>query len=67
MMIKKMQSIDSIETYVYGTSKYLVSEKEVMKCNKSIQKMISFDDVIKENIKKHNKNWPQVSYHPQEY
>ena len=67
MMIKKMQSIDSIETYVYGTSKYLVSEKEVMKCNKSIQKMISFDYVIKENIKKHNTNWPQVSYHPQEY
>ena len=28
-----MQSIDSVETYVYGTSKYLVSEKEEIKCN----------------------------------
>ena len=26
-----MQSIDSIETYVYGTSKVLVSEKEEIK------------------------------------
>ena len=24
---KRMESIDSIETYAYGTSKYLVSEK----------------------------------------
>ena len=31
MMIKKMQSIDSIEAYAYGTSKYLVSEKEEIK------------------------------------
>ena len=28
-----MQSIDSIETYVYGTSKYLVSNKEDIKCH----------------------------------
>ena len=28
-----MQSIDSVETYVYGTSKYLVSEKEEIKYN----------------------------------
>ena len=28
-----MESIDSIETYGYGTSKDLVSEKEVIKCN----------------------------------
>ena len=25
------------------------------------QKMINFDDVTKENIKKHNSNWPQIS------
>ena len=25
---KRMQSIDLIETYAYGTSKYLISEKE---------------------------------------
>ena len=28
-----MQSIDSIETYAYGTSKDLGSEKEMIKCN----------------------------------
>ena len=28
-----MQSIDSIETYAYGTSKDLVGEKEEIKCN----------------------------------
>ena len=32
-----MQSIDSIETYAYGTSKYLVSEKEEIKCNNIIK------------------------------
>ena len=31
MMINKMQSIDSIEAYAYGTSKYLVNEKEEIK------------------------------------
>ena len=36
---KRMESIGSIETYACGTSKYLVSEKEVIKCNnKTIQK-----------------------------
>ena len=29
---KRMQSIDSMETYVYGTSKDLVSGKEKIKC-----------------------------------
>ena len=28
-----MQSIDSIETYAYGTSKDLVSDKEEIKCS----------------------------------
>ena len=36
-----MQSIYSIETYAYGTSKPLVSKKEEIKCN---------------NITKQNKN-----------
>ena len=26
--------------------------------------MINFDDVAKENIKKHNQNWPQILDHP---
>ena len=30
---KIMQPIDSIETYAYGMSKDLVSEKEEIKCN----------------------------------
>ena len=35
---KRMQSIDSIETYAYGTSKYLVSDKEEIKCNNIIKR-----------------------------
>ena len=30
---KRMQSAESIETYIYGTSKDLVIEKEEIKCN----------------------------------
>ena len=26
--------------------------------------MINFDNVIKENIKEHNPNWPQIPDHP---
>ena len=33
-----MQSIDLIETYAYGTSKYLVSKKEEIKCNNIIKR-----------------------------
>ena len=35
---KRMQSIISIETCAYGTSKVLVSEKEDIKCNSIIKK-----------------------------
>ena len=35
---KRMQSIDSIETYAYGMSKDLVSEKEEIKCNNIIKR-----------------------------
>ena len=35
-----MQSIDSIETYGYGTSKDLVSKKEEIEFNKKIQKRL---------------------------
>ena len=38
-MIRMVQSIDSIVTYVYGTSKDLVCKNEEIKCNvKTIQK-----------------------------
>ena len=33
-----MQSIDSIQIYTYVTSKDLVSEKEVIKCNNIIKR-----------------------------
>ena len=33
-----MQSIDSIETYPYGTNKYLVSEKEEITCNNILKR-----------------------------
>ena len=33
-----MESIDSIETYAYGTSKNLVSEKEEIKCSNIIKR-----------------------------
>ena len=59
---KGMQSIYSIETYAYGRSKDVASEKEEIKCNNviKIQKMINFDDVIKENKKEYNPSWPQI-------
>ena len=38
MMIKKLQSIDKLETYVYGMSKNLESEKEEIKCNNMIKR-----------------------------
>ena len=53
---KRMQSIDSIEIYGYETSKDLHS--------KVIQKMINFDDVIKEETKEHNTSWIQIPDHP---
>ena len=35
---KRMQAIDLIETYAYGKSKVLVSEKEKIKCNNIIKR-----------------------------
>ena len=29
-----------------------------------VQKVINFDDVVKENIKRHNPNWPQIPKYP---
>ena len=33
-----MKTIDSIERYAYGTRKYLVSEREEIKCNNIIKR-----------------------------
>ena len=39
---KRMQSIDSIETYAYGTSKVLICKKEKIKRNnKTMQKCLT--------------------------
>ena len=50
------------------TSNDLVSDKEedyMKQYNETVQKMINFDDVAKENIKKkHNQDWPQIPDHP---
>ena len=35
---KRMQSIDSIETYAYGTRKDLVSKKENINCSNIIER-----------------------------
>ena len=53
---KRIQSIDSIATCAYKTSKNQVNEKEDAKCSNIIKqlKMINFDDVTKENIIEHN-------------
>ena len=59
-----MQSIDPMERYSYGTSEDVFSEKEEIKYNKMIQKMIKFNDVTKENIKNHNPNWQQIPDDP---
>ena len=31
---------------------------------KTIQKIINFDDVVKENVKVDNPNWPEILDHP---
>ena len=35
-----------------------------MQYNKTIQKIIKFDDVTKEETKELNPNWPQIPDHP---
>ena len=57
-------SVDSIETYAYGTSKYLVCKKArcnniIKQCKKLLHKKRKHN-VTKGNIKEHNLNWPQI-------
>ena len=48
---KRTQSINSVEINAYGTRKYLKYKRNKTKRkNKTMQKMINFDDVMKENI-----------------
>ena len=56
---KKIQSIDSKETYVYGTRKHLVSKVEEIKCNNIIKWYKKWLWLYnKKNMKEHNPNWP---------
>ena len=59
---KRIQSIDSIETYAYGMSKDLVCKTEEIKCNNKIKqfKGINVDCVTKEKMKENNPNWPRI-------
>ena len=63
-----MQSIDSIETFAYVTSRDLVSEKKENKCNdikKQCKKWYKSALMLKKRKhKKHNLNWPQIPDHP---
>ena len=47
---KRIQSIYSIETYAYGTSKDLVCKKEEIKCNNIIKQ--DENDITKKTYKK---------------
>ena len=55
-----MQSIFSIETYTCGMNKDLVCKKEEIKWNSIIKQCL----LTKEDIEKHNPNWPEISDHP---
>ena len=43
---KRMQSIDLIQTYAYGTRKVLVIEKEVIKFNKIIKRYKEWSTLV---------------------
>ena len=58
---KIIQLIDSTETYTYGKNEKLIHKKGEFKCISIIKenkKMITYVDIIKENIKYQNPNLP---------
>ena len=56
-----MQSIDSIESYAYGRSTDLVSEKEEIKCNNTIKRYEKWLTLMMLQKKK-NKDIIQISH-----
>ena len=54
-----MQSINPIETYWYGTRKFLIIEKEEIKYSSKIKQYKIWLTLIccKRNKKEHNPNW----------
>ena len=65
---KWIQSINSTETYAYGTSQDLAWKKEEIKYAKIIKKnnikLFNFDYITKEYIKEYNQSWPEIPDHP---
>ena len=61
-----MQSLGSIETYVYGTSKGLVTKNEEIRCNNITNRCKKWLTLmmLQKNIKEHNPNWPEIPDHP---
>ena len=60
MMIRECNHLTR-QKYTYQIRKDLVSEKD-KPYNKTIQKVSNFDDVVKENIKQRNLNWPESKF-----
>ena len=60
MMIRECNHLTR-QKYTYRIRKDLVSEKD-KPYNKTIQKVSNFDDVVKENIKQRNLNWPESKF-----
>ena len=58
---KRMQSINLIETYAYGISKDLVSEKEKINWNNIIKQYKKWLTLMK--IKEHNRSSPDIPDH----
>ena len=56
---KIIQSLDSKETYSYGTSEDIIHKTEEIDY-KNNTKMINSDDVAEENTKEHNPISPQI-------
>ena len=54
-----------METYIYRKSEDLVCKKEEIKCNniKKQYKNIYLDYIVKEDIKEHSTNWPEIRDH----
>ena len=61
-----MQSINSIEKYAYGYSKDLITEKEEIKCNNTINQCKKWLTLMmfQKKTNKHNPNWPEIADHP---
>ena len=60
---KKMQSINSIETYANGMNKNPVCKEEESKCN-NIIKQNKVDYMTKEDVKKHKPHMSEIPNHP---